>query len=303
MSTIAFLGPRGTYTEEAARYLFGKREDVELKACRSIADCLFAAEHQQVKGCVVPVENSIEGSVNVTSDLLAHEVQLPIRAEVTVPISHTLYVGQQHVDPAQVEFLYSHPQAIAQCRKYIRHRLPQAQIVETSSTASACLKLKEEGASLSAAIGPQFASSIYGLVEVERNIQDYDNNFTRFIYCSKDAQNGVHNQSDLESAKLNARQKPPLPGAASHKTSILVTLPADFPGALHQVLAAFAWRKMNLTRIESRPTKKELFNYLFFIDIDHTLDDVLVPGAIAEIKALGCQVRVLGSYPVYWKEG
>lgn len=276
---IAYLGPRGTYTEEAADFLFDNDPGIELMPYPSISDCLWATDEQTADACVVPIENSIEGSVNLTLDMLAHEVDLPIQAEVNVPISQTLYVRQEGLQLHQIEKLFSHPQAIAQCRRYIKKNLPHVQIVETKSTANACQTVRENEDKPYAAIGSRSARDLYGLIEVESCIQDYDNNITRFVLCG------------------NALE---LPESGEHKTTLMVTLPENQgAGTLHQVLAAFAWRKINLTRIESRPTKKKLGNYYFFIDVDQLMDGVLLPGAMAELEALGCQVRLLGSYPSY----
>lgn len=277
---IAFLGPRGTYTEEATAIMIEEVDDVEVIPYPTIVDCIWATQDGETDACVVPIENSIEGSVFMTLDTLVHEVDIPIRSEIVVPIAQTLYAKEKHVPIDQMKTLYSHPQAIAQCRKFIREHLPLVNIIETKSTAAACQYVSEHDDEMAVAIGRPGVESIYGLVDLAHDIEDYDNNFTRFILCG----------SDLK-----------LPPSEQHKTSLLVTLPHDFQGALYQVLAAFAWRKINLSRIESRPTKKKLGSYHFFIDVEQSMDGVLLPGAVAEIEALGCHVRLLGSYPSYIK--
>lgn len=275
---IAYLGPHGTYTEEATCVL-EHMNDIEAIPYPTIIDCLWATYENKVDGCVVPVENSIQGSVLMTLDTLVHEVDVPIHGEIVVPVEHTLYATED-IQLDHIGKVYSHPQALAQCRSFLRKHMPNAQLIEKRSTAEACEYVSEQNNPRLVAIGTPLIKSIYPLVVLEKSIQDYDNNFTRFLLCGIDLK---------------------LPEEDHMKTSLIVTLPQDFQGALYQVLAAFAWRKLNLIRIESRPTKKKLGNYYFFIDLDQPMDDVLLPGAIAEIEALGCFVRLLGSFPSYTK--
>ncbi|GAB7386535.1 prephenate dehydratase [Bacillaceae bacterium] len=278
---IAFLGPYGTFTEEAARYFFSEAD--RYVPYGSIPDVLDAVAQKEVDYAVVPLENSIEGSVNLTIDWLIHEIDLPILAELVLPIAQHLLVARkdQPFSLSHVQKIYSHPQAVAQCRHFLRRHLPEAAIEYTNSTAEAAKIVSQHPEHPWAAIGTHLASQIYSLSLLQENIEDYKNNFTRFI--------------------LVGEARPELAESDKYRTSILVTLPQDFPGALYQVLAAFAWRKINLSRIESRPTKTGLGNYHFIIDIEQGMDDVLLPGAFAEIEALGCHVRRLGSYPCYVK--
>jgi prephenate dehydratase len=277
---IGYLGPSGSFTEEAASSLFTDKT-TNLVAYRSIPDCLEAAEQRLVDMAVVAIENSIEGSVLLTLDWLAHEVDLTMLAEVTMPIEQQLMAVQEQVvlDVSKITHLYSHPQSIAQSRGFIRRHLSQAQIIYTNSNSEAAKIIHDHPEEPWAAIGPSLAAEIYRLRILEQNVQDTDNNDTRFVVVGKESYRFNHSQT--------------------FKTSLLVTLPADFPGALHQVLSAFAWRKINLARIETRPTRKKMGTYHFFIDLAQAKDDIIVPGAIAEIEALGCQVRFLGSYPCY----
>jgi prephenate dehydratase len=220
--------------------------------------------------------------VNITLDWLIHEDQLPIFAEIAIPISQHLVVAKRNRPLAlqQIRKVISHPHAVAQCHHFLKEHLPQAEIEYANSTAMAAKMVSEQPDEAWAAIGTRLLTDIYPLQFVRQNIEDYDNNYTRFVLVGK-------------------QDPPALPASPSEKTTILVTLPADFPGALYQVLAAFAWRKINLSRIESRPTKRGLGSYYFVIDIEQHMDDVLLPGAFAEIEALGCQVRQLGTYPLY----
>lgn len=278
---IAFLGPYGTFSQEAAHYFFQDSMD-QFQPYGSIPDVIDAVAQKQADYGVVPLENSIEGSVNLTLDWLIHEVDLPILAELAIPISQHLLVAKKgdHVPEfAEIGKVLSHPHAVAQCHLFLREHLPHAEVEYTTSTAEACRIVSQNPDKNWAAIGTRLAESIYGLTFKEQHIQDHSNNFTRFI--------------------LLGEKVPQLLPSGKEKTTILVTLPSDFPGALYQVLAAFAWRKINLSRIESRPTKKGLGSYHFIIDIEKGMDQVLLPGAFAEIEALGCQVRYLGSYPYY----
>jgi prephenate dehydratase len=276
---IAFFGPHGTNTEEAARVIFNDRND-ELYPYRTIPDCLEAVANNKAEFAVVPLENSIEGSVNVTLDWLIHKVDLPIRAEISMPIGQHLVSGKRKtpVNYNEIEKVLSHPQAIAQSHDYLREHLPNAEIEYTSSTAEAARIISENPEMPWLAVAPRLALNVYPLSMVQEHIEDNQNNFTRFI--------------------MVGGNYPALSASGISKTKILVALPADFPGALYQVLAAFAWRKINLSRIESRPTKTGLGNYHFIIDIEQEADDVLLPGAFAEIEALGCQVRSLGTFPL-----
>ncbi|MFV9511164.1 prephenate dehydratase [Tepidibacillus sp. LV47] len=281
---IAFLGPHGTFTEEAARSIF-KNDTVTYLPFRSIPDVLEAANTKKVDYAVVPLENSIEGSVNLTLDWIIHEIELPILTEFVLPITQHLLVSpsQSSISLSEIQRVYSHPQAIAQCRRFIYSTFTHAEIIYTNSTAEAAQMIQENPDKPWAAIGTRLAKEIYSLSFKKESIEDYKDNYTRFIVLGDQPLNFKPLQS------------------SSYKTMILVTLPKDYPGALYQVLAAFAWRKINLSRIESRPTKRGLGNYYFIIDIEQKMDDVLLPGAFAEIEALGCQIRILGSYPYFVK--
>ncbi|QDS35087.1 prephenate dehydratase [Brevibacillus brevis] len=277
---LAFLGPRGTFTEEAARIL-SLGQKLSFVPYPSIIEVLDAVSKKEVAYGVVPMENSIEGTVNSTLDWLIHEVDLPILAELALPITQNLLVAKrEHPLPlSAITRVLSHPQAIAQSHNFLRENLPEAAIETVNSTALAAKMVSEHPEEPWAAVGTRLNVEIYPLEFAREQIQDYSNNYTRFVLVG------------LESLDLPVSRK--------EKTTILVTLPEDFPGALYQVLAAFAWRKVNLSRIESRPTKKALGSYYFVVDIEQKMDDVLLPGAFAEIEAIGCQVRQLGTYPFY----
>lgn len=279
---IAFLGPRATFTDIAVRELFPNDEGIPYI---TIPDCLEAVMKDEVDVCVVPLENALEGSVNITLDYLIHEMKLPIMAEITAPIKQHLLVHPQHQDDlGNIEAIYSHSHAIAQCHKFLHHKCKGIPRVSVTSTAAAAKYVRENPQERAAAIANELAAKEYGLAIAKENIHDFDFNHTRFVVLA-------NKPLKLDDQPLEV---------AGNKTTLMVTLPADDrSGALHQVLSAFAWRKLNLSKIESRPTKTGLGNYFFIIDIEMSMDEVLIPGAIAELEALGCSVDVLGSYPYF----
>ena len=281
MTRIAYLGPEGTVTHEATGYLFSS-DCFEMVPFKMISDVCDATEAGDTDISVIPIENTIDGSVNPHIDYWLHAVDLPIQAEWTYPSIQNLIgiSGNGPVgDLSHIRNVISIPVAIAQCQHFLKDKLPNVEITHVTSTAEGVRLVKERGDDSCAAIGTSLAAGIYGLDLLAENITDHHNNYTRFIAVGRKA---------IE-----------LPATNVCKTTILVTLPEDYPGALHQVLSAFAWRKINMSKIESRPTKKNLGSYYFYIDIEGSLNSVLLPAAIQEIEAIGCQVRILGSYPCY----
>ncbi|GEK58826.1 prephenate dehydratase [Marinococcus halophilus] len=281
MKRVGYLGPRGTFTEMAARVLF---DEQLLEPFDTIAEGMKRAEQQEIDLAVVPLENAIEGSVNVTLDYLIHKHELPIIGEVTVPIEqHLLALPENKEHWEQAEFVHSHPHAIAQCHEFLTRWMPETKAQFTNSTSAAAKKLSE-GTAGGVVIATRLAAEQYGLEVVKENIHDYTNNHTRFVVLAG---------SDERTENLSDEKK------ITERTTMVITLPSDYPGALHQVLAAFSWRKLNLTKIESRPMKTGIGNYFFVMDVEQPEDDVLIPGVIAELEALGFGVRVLGHYPCF----
>lgn len=277
---ISYLGPSGTFTEHAAKMIFPNEELIPYK---TIPKCIDAVREEEVDFSVVPIENAIEGSVNLTVDYLFNGHKLPIVADVVIPIKQHLMVHPYHEKTWElVSSIYSHPQAIAQSHHFLRDHFPEAALHYTDSTASAAKYVRENPDEMIAAIGNQFAAEAYGLSIVRKDIHDFQNNHTKFVILSN------------KSVKLPKNKY-----FIGNKTTFKVTLPSDYPGALHQVLSAFAWRKLNLSKIESRPLKTGLGNYFFIIDIEMEADDVLIPGVKAELEALGCGVDIIGSYPCF----
>lgn len=281
MTKIAYLGPKGTFTEVAANAVFTKAEKVPYL---SIPDCMDGVSKNLVDFAVVPIENAIEGSVNLTLDYLIHNQKLMIHGEIIVPIEQHLLIHNLHLDNwTKIEKVYSHPHAIAQCHQFLRATLPNARFEYMNSTGAAAEFVAKNPHEPIAAIGNHLAAKQYQLEIAQPKIHDYENNHTRFVI--------------LRNKEIIIPEKSPL--YTGDKTTLMVTLPADYPGALHHVLSAFAWRKLNLSKIESRPMKTGLGNYFFVIDVDMKMDEVLIPGVIAELEALKCQVTLLGSYPCF----
>ncbi len=280
MKTVSYLGPRGTFSEMAVLSIFS---DCERIAYSTIPNTMDALSDGEVDYAVVPLENAIEGSVNLTLDYIIHKHKLPIVGEINVPISQHLLVNQKHIDKwSEVQVVYSHPHAIAQCHEFLRTVLPHAKIQYTNSTAAAAKYVAENPDEKIAAISNILAQKEYDLAIAQADIHDYENNRTRFVILAQ-----------TENQNIGS------PYYTGDKTTMMVTLPSDFSGALHQVLSAFAWRKLNLSKIESRPMKTGLGRYFFVIDVEHRMDAVLLPGVKAELEALGCGVRILGSYPCF----
>ncbi|AXF57740.1 prephenate dehydratase [Salicibibacter kimchii] len=279
MEKIAYLGPEGTFSELAATAF---TKSAERLPYRDISSCLQALAKKEVDGAVVPLENTIEGSVNITLDHLVHKHDLPIVGELAIPVAQHLLVHPQNADQS-MGIVYSHPHALAQCHDYLSKHLSGAEWMHASSTAKAAKEIAENPSLNRAVIANRLAAKTYGLAITAENIHDFANNHTRFVLLST--------RKTQNDPSVEARP------SVNRKTTIVVTLPSDYSGALHQVLSAFAWRKLNLSKIESRPMKTGIGHYFFIIDIDHAYDDVLVPGALEEIKAIGCATRLLGSYP------
>ncbi|KAA9000420.1 prephenate dehydratase [Paenibacillus spiritus] len=288
MKSIAML-PEGTTSHEALLHLLDG-EPFRPVYHKLISDVFLSTASGKTDYSVIPIENTIEGSVSLHLDWLIHEVELPMQAEWIYPSIQNLIGnpgefldtdGQARYD--RIVKVLSHPVAMAQCGQFIRQHLPGAEIETVGSTSEAVEIVKQHPGKGWAAIATEFGARTHGLEMVARRVTDHDNNYTRFVLVG--------------SAKPELRRR-----SSGSKTSILVTLPEDYPGALHQVLSAFAWRRLNLSRIESRPTKKKLGSYYFYIDVLEPMDSVLMPAAIEEIQALGCMVRVMGSYPTYTYE-
>lgn len=278
---VGYLGPRATFADIAVRKMFPEYTGVPYL---TIPACMDAVVDEEVDIAVVPLENALEGSVNITVDYLVHDVNLPILGEITVPISqHFMVHPNNAANWKETDRILSHSHAIAQCHKFLHSQFKGVICENTGSTAAAALYINEHPEIKAAAIANELAAKEYGLTIVKPDIHDIAFNHTRFIILAK------------KPLPLSEDH----PHFHGHKTTLMVTLPSDHPGVLHTVLSAFAWRKLNLSKIESRPMKTGLGNYFFIIDIEMKMDEVLIPGAMAELEAVGCGVNLLGSYPSY----
>jgi prephenate dehydratase len=260
------LGPDGSYSGKAARqWSSGK-----LRFYDDIPDTVEGLLKNEVDFCVVPVENSLEGSVTLTLDLLM-EHQLKVVGEEIVQVKHLLLSKARRED---VKIIMSHPQALSQCRRFIKTNFREAEVRPALSTSHAA-RLASESKDI-AAIASREAAEKYGLDILAENIQDRNENFTRFIVIGKNT--------------------PPPTG--NDKTSIIVYLEKNRPGALYEILGEFSGNGIDLTKIESRPTKKVLGDYLFYIDIKGHIDDGKIKETLGRIKNMVGMLKIIGSYPV-----
>ncbi len=292
---IGVLGPRGSYSDKAAhlwltqeRIFYPLSKDISIKYCDDIIDTFDSVVTNTSDIGIVPVENSIEGSVGVTLDLLM-EHDIRIIGEVVVPIEHCLLSKGKLED---IRVILSHPQALGQCRQFIKDHFPHAEIRTTGSTSHAA-KLATEFEEM-AAIASRESATMYGLNVLLCNIQDCNSNHTRFIVFRK-----KHEDDDLAWKTINGSAAKPADTAKSdrpHRTSIIVYLDRDRPGALYDLLGEFASRKVNLTRIESRPSKRILGDYVFYIDFAGNISDTIIKDALNSILPKAGMMKVLGSY-------
>ncbi len=266
-NNISFLGPKGTFTHEAAYILEGNL----IPYC-TIPAVMESVSNGECQFGVVPIENSIEGPVGLTLDSLAHKFDLKIFKEMVIPINQNLIVNPKTV-MNDITDVYSHSQAIAQCQEFIRdNEIQPHYAVSTASAAKSIL-----GDKTKAAIGNSKAAEIYGLEILKPNIQDLDNNETRFVVLSKND----HDPTGRD------------------KTSIIFSIYEDKPGMLYKILGVFEKESINLTKIESRPSKKGLGKYLFFVDFYGHRKDKTVQNILNELDGLTYFLKVLGSYPEF----
>ena len=280
---IAFLGPEASFTQLTATQLFPNEELIP-KA--NILDCFLAVQNNEVDKAVVPLENSIEGTVSMTLDYLYQTPEIKIEAEAVMPIAHHLMIHPSQDNQESIEKIYSHPQALAQSFHSLNKNYPDVPKQEFASTAAAAKRVSENPNRKIAAVANKFAAKLYGLNIIEENIHDVEENHTRFIIISK-TENSYENH--LENI--------------GKKTAMLITLPQDHAGGLHQVLSVFAWRNMNLSKIESRTLKTKLGNYFFFVTVVGGWEDVLYINSVDELNTIGADVKFLGNYKEFLLEG
>jgi len=269
---IAYLGPPGTFTEEAA-LLYDK--NAQLIPFPSIPGVAIAVASGMAEEGVVAIENSIEGSVTDTLDLLIHESGVLIKKELVLPIEHHLLV-KPGTEASEVKVLYSHPQALAQCRHFIERCFPRVEVVAALSTAAAVEEMMASPHPATA-IGTSRAAELYGAETLAKGIQDQAANVTRFVV-------------------LAPTDHPP---TGFDKTSLCFSFADDRPGVLCEVLQEFAQRNINLTKVESRPSKESLGKYIFLIDLEGHHDDPSISEALQIVRQKTSLFKVFGSYPRY----
>ena len=279
-SSVGFLGPEGTFTEQALL------TQSDLAACNlrsldSISEVIAATVAGDVDYGFVPIENAIEGSVNVTLDSLAFEADLLIQREVVMAISLDL-AALPGAEMAGITRVLSMPMATAQCRRFLDEHLPGVEVEATNSTADAARVVAERGDPTMASISPRLAGELHGLEPLAADVEDHPENQTRFVVV---APKGI-------------------PAPTGHdKTMIVVFQRADRPGSLLSILQEFAARAVNLTKLESRPTKKGLGDYCFIIDLEGHVDDELVADCLRDIRSKQQDVKFLGSFPAAGDHG
>ncbi len=265
---VAFQGEIGAYSEEAAFCFFGS--SIQLRPCESLDEVFKVVQDGYAPYGVVPIENSLEGSISRTYDLLL-DSDVKVYGEIELRITHCLIAGPQ----ARLDLIrevYSHPQALAQCQNFLKHL--NCKLIPTYDTAGSVKMIKEKGITDGAAVASERAAEIYGMKVLAREIEDNPKNFTRFFVLSK-------------------HDSPP---TGNDKTSVVFSVKHK-PGALYKALAEFAVRGINLTKIESRPTRQKPWEYNFYLDFEGNRDDPVVQQALEGLETTSLFVKVLGSYP------
>ncbi len=272
---IAYLGPAGTFTEAAAKQHNSK---AVLQPLASIPGVALAVASKIAEEGVVPIENSLEGSVTDTLDILISQAQLFIRRELVLPIDHCLLV-MPNTTASDIQVIYSHPQALGQCREFLQRCFPKAHLVASLSTAAAVGDM-ENSKLPAAAIATHRAAELNNVDVMAQGIQDNSSNLTRFVV-------------------LGNTDQPP---TGNDKTSLCFSFAEDKPALLYSVLGEFAHRNINLAKVESRPTKQSLGEYIFLIDIHGHREDPPVKEAIAALRQQSSMLKIFGSYP-RWDQG
>jgi prephenate dehydratase len=279
-TSIAFLGPPGTFTEEA---LLGQPDlaAVRLVPMATIGEVLAATHDGLVEGGFVPIENSIEGTVSATLDHLVFDAELLIQREVVLDV-HLHLIAPPGCTLGEVRRVVSFPHASAQCRGFLQRVLPEAEIVASNSTAEAARIVGEERPAGTAALAPALSAQLYGLEVLAGGVEDHADNQTRFVL-------------------VQPHRVPPPTG--HDRTSVVCFQRADRPGSLHQILGQFAARSINLSKLESRPTKRGLGSYCFVIDLWGHVADEVVGDCLRELHMDLADVKFLGSYPAASEQG
>ena len=275
--SLAFLGPVGTFTEEAAllysRDYPSSSSGYSLEPFPSIPAVALAVASGTAEEGVVPIENSLEGAVTYTLDILIQEEGLFIRRELVLPIRHCLLV-KPGTQASEVRSVYSHPQALGQCRDFLEQHFPEAHLIATLSTVSAVEDMKEDPAP-AAAISPKRVAKLHGMEILAEGIEDNPSNATRFVTLAR-------------------TDHPP---TGHDKTSLCFSFQEDKPGLLYNIMGEFAGRSINLAKVESRPAKRSLGQYIFLIDCEGHREDPIIKEAIGAVRAQTTSLKIFGSYP------
>jgi prephenate dehydratase len=279
---VGYLGPEGTFSEEAL-LASASADAIEPVGLGTIYDAITALRRGRLEWAIVPIENSLEGSITVTLDLLAGEASdVEIVAEALLRVSHSL-IAAEAIGLEEIDTVLSHPQVPGQCTLFLRGELAHARILPAGSTAEAVRAVTSERRRGQAALGTLLAAEIYGGAVIREGVEDRDDNETRFVWL----------------ARAGEGAEPPLaaPACGDWKTSLVFWGPGtDSPGWLVRCLDEFARRGINLTKIESRPRRGRLGSYMFFADLHGRISDPPVADAVAGVRSLCEVVRVLGSY-------
>jgi len=275
VTLVGYLGPEGTFSHEAL-VAQPAAAGAELHSLPTVHDTVMAVDDGRVDRAFVPIENSLEGSVNATLDTLALETEgVAIVGEFVHPV-HQCLIARRALDPAQIETVLSHPQANAQCARFLRTELPQASVVAVNSTAEAVRTVAERDGP-TAALGTRLSADLYGCRVLRAGVEDVDDNETRFVWLSRGAGEA---------------------GGGPTKTSVVfLGAGSERPGWLARCLTEFAEREVSLTKIESRPRKVGLGRYMFFLDCEGSTSDAAVAGALEGVRTRVDTLKVLGSYP------
>jgi prephenate dehydratase len=274
---VAYLGPRGTFSEDALRAAVGDQE-VDAVPAATVPEAIIAVREGRVDRVLVPFENSIEGAVTATLDTLAFDADgVTLVGEYDLPIRHCLIAGAD-VPLERIEVVLSHPQASAQCARFVRENLPQAEVRAAPSTAEAVRTVVESDRPW-AALGAESAAGLYGAAVLRQGVEDEADNITRFVWVAPDETKAS--------------------GTGPWRTALVFSeLGEDHPGALVDALQVFSERQVNLTRIESRPLRRGLGRYQFFLDIEGAASEGPLAEAIEALRSKAETVRVLGSWPI-----
>jgi chorismate mutase/prephenate dehydratase len=267
-TVVAFQGEIGAYSEEAAFHFFGA--SIEVKPCERLVDVIRVVEQGEIQFGVVPIENSLEGSISRVYDLLL-DSSLRVCGEIELRVAHCL-IASPEASLDTIKKVYSHPQALAQCRDFLKHL--DCEIIPTYDTAGSVKMIKEKGITDGGAVASTRAAEIYGMKIIAREIEDNPNNFTRFFILAK-------------------QDSPP---TGDDKTSIVFSVKHK-PGALYEFIKELAARRINLTKIESRPTRQKPWEYNFYLDFEGHREDKAPQEALENLRNSSIFVKVLGSYP------